>query len=59
MVSGGTGSLIFDLKLFPSGTIWFHFCIQLCSCGLGISSGRLCQFSEYLELDILDSGEKT
>ena len=33
----------YGLKLFLSGTCWFHLCIQLYRCGLGISSGRLCQ----------------
>ena len=32
--------------------------ILLCSCGLGISSYRLCQFSEHLELDILGALER-
>ena len=60
MVSDGTGGLIsMDLKLFLSGTCWFHLCIQLCSCWLGISSGRLCQFSVHLELDLLDVRVKT
>ena len=46
VVSDGTGGLDFyGLKLFLSGTLWFHLCIQLCSCQLGISSGRLYQFS--------------
>ena len=44
----------YGLKLFLSGTSWFHLCIQLCSWGLGISSGRLYQFSAHLELDLLD-----
>ena len=38
-----------------SGTCWFHLCIQLCSCWLGISSGRLYQFSVHLKLDLLDA----
>ena len=45
--------------LFFSWTYWFHLCIQLHSCGLGISSDRLCQFSEHLELDLLDPWVKT
>ena len=45
----------YDLKLFLSGTCWFHLCIQLYSCWLGISSGRLYQFSVHLELDLLDA----
>ena len=40
-------------------TCWFHLCIQLCSWGLGISSGRLPQFSENLELDLLNAWVKT
>ena len=36
---------IYGVKLFFSGAYWFNLCIQLCSCGLAISSGRLCQFS--------------
>ena len=56
MVSDGTGGFNFyGLKLFLLGTCWFHLRIQLCSSGLGISSGRLCQFSENLELDLLDA----
>ena len=47
------------LKLFLSGTCWFHLCIQLCSCWLGISSGRLYQSSVYLEFDLLDAWVKT
>ena len=55
MVSDGIGCFnYYDLKLVLSGTCWFHLCIQLCSCVLSISSGRLCQFSEHLELDLLD-----
>ena len=46
-------------ELFFSGTCWFHLCIQLCSCGLGVTSGRLYQFSAHLELDLLDAGVKT
>ena len=42
----------YGLKLFLSGTCRFHWYIQLCSCWLGISSGRLYQFSEHLELDL-------
>ena len=30
----------YGLKLFLSGTYWFHLCIQLCSCWLGISNAR-------------------
>ena len=37
-------------KLFLSGTYCFHLCTLLCSCWLGISSGRLYQFSVHLEL---------
>ena len=44
----------YGLNLFLSGTHWCHLCIQLCSCVLGISSGGLWQFSENLELDLLD-----
>ena len=56
VVSNDTGSLIcMGLKLFLSGTCWFHLCILLCSCWLGIFSDRLCQFSEQLELDLLDT----
>ena len=40
----------YDMKLFLSGTCWFHLCIQLCTCQLGISSGKLYQFSVHLEL---------
>ena len=39
--------------------LWFHLCAQLCNCGLRISNGRLCQFSEHLELDLLDTRVKT
>ena len=49
----------YGLKLFLSGTCWFHLSIQLCSCGLGISSGRLYQFSVHLELDLLDAWVET
>ena len=35
----------YGLKLFLSMTCWFYICIQLCSCGFGISRGRLCHFS--------------
>ena len=42
----------YGLKLFLSGTCWFHLCIQLCGCWLGISSDRLYQFSVRLELDL-------
>ena len=42
----------YGLKFFVWGTCWFHLCIQLCSCQLGISSGRLYQFSVYLDLDL-------
>ena len=57
MVSDGTDGLNFyGLKLFLSRTCWFHLCILLCSCWLGISSGRLYQFSVHLmELDLLDA----
>ena len=55
MVSDGTDGFIFyGLKLFLSGTCWFHLCIQLCNCGLSISTGRFCQFSEHLEFNLLD-----
>ena len=47
------------LKLFLSGTCWFHLCIQLCRCWLGISSGKLYQFSVHLELDLLDAWVRT
>ena len=46
------------MKLFLSGTCALHLCIQLCSCWLGISSGRLYQFSVHLELDLLDAWVK-
>ena len=49
----------YSLKQFLSGTCWFHLCIQLCSCGLSISSGRLYQFSVPLELGLLDAWIKT
>ena len=49
----------FGLKFFLSGTCWFHLCILLCSCWLGISGDRLYQFSEQLELDLLDAWVKT
>ena len=45
----------YGLKLFLSGTYLFHLCIQLCSCWLDIFCGRLCHFSEHLELDLLDT----
>ena len=48
----------YDLKLFLSGTCWFHLHILLCSCQLGISSGRLYQFSVHLELNLLDARVK-
>ena len=38
----------YGMKLFLSGTCWFHLCIQLYSCWLGISSGRLYQFYVHL-----------
>ena len=44
---------------FFQGPGWFHLCITLCSCWLGISSGRLYQFSEHVELDLLDAWVKT
>ena len=50
---------IYGLKLLLSGTCWFHLCIQLCSCWLGISSGRLYQFSVHVELDPLDAWVKS
>ena len=53
--SDGTGGLISMVWNLFSGTCWFYLCIQLCSCWLGISSGRLCQFSMHLELDLLDA----
>ena len=56
MVSDGTGGFIsYGQKLFLSVTCWFHLCIQLCSCWVGISSGRLYQFPEHLEFDHLDA----
>ena len=42
-----------------SGTCWFHLCTPLCSCRMGISSGRLYQFSGHLYLDLLDAWGKT
>ena len=60
MVSDGTGGLISTVwNSFLSGTCWFHLCIQQCICWLGISSGRLYQFSVHLELDLLDVWVKT
>ena len=38
----------YGLKLFLSGTCWFHLCILLCSCWLGISSGRTYHVNTYL-----------
>ena len=35
-------------ELFLSGTCWFHLCILLCSCWLGISSGRTYHVNTYL-----------
>ena len=56
MISDGTGWFdIYGLKLFLSGTCWFHLSIQLCSCQLGISSGRIYQLSVHLELDLLNA----
>ena len=56
VVSDGTGGFDFyGMKLFLSGICWLHLCIQLFSCWLGISSGRLYQFSVHLELDLLDA----
>ena len=48
----------YGLKVFLSGTCWFHLYIQLCSCWLGIYSSRLYQFSVHLELDLLDAWVK-
>ena len=59
VVSDGSWWLDFyGPKLFLLGTCWFHLCIELCSCRLGISSGRLCKFSEHLALDLLDTMSK-
>ena len=45
----------YGLKLFLSRTCGFHLCIQLCTCWMSISSGRLYQFYVHLELDLLDA----
>ena len=59
MVSDGTGGLISMVwNSFFQGPCWFHLCIQLCSCWLGISSGRLYQFYVHLELDLLDAWKR-
>ena len=57
MATGGLISMVWNS--FFQGPYWFHLCIQLCSWWLGISSGRLYQFSVHLELDLLDTWEKT
>ena len=55
MVSDGTGFDFYGLKLFLSGTCWFYPCIQLCSCWMGIFNGRLYQFSQHQEMDLLEA----
>ena len=39
----------YGLNLFLSGLCWFHQCTPLCRCWLGISRGRLYQFSVHLD----------
>ena len=56
LVSDGTVWFLWSETL--PGTCWFHLCIQLYSCWLGIYSGRLYQFSVHLELDLLDAWVK-
>ena len=53
VVSDGTGGLISMVNYFFHGPVGFTFVF---SCAVvGISSGRLCQFSVHLELDLLDA----
>ena len=40
----------YGLKLFLSGTYWFHICIQLCSCWVGILLYLVFQYKRQLIL---------